>query len=436
MEPDNKIIYSEPVREIMGTPPRKLIAWGTTILFVIFLLMVFAAWFIAYPDIVPTKIVITSSRPPAQMTARTSGRLVFLKPAGENRCSEGELLAVIESSANFNSILTLEAFLSPELANTPIPPGNLPALSTLGEVQKSYSIFTQAYARLYHYKDNDYLGQRIRAMDAEIKAGKQYLASLGNKEKLVRNDLELEYMRFKRDSALKSSGFIAETDYETSYQLLLSRMIGIQQMELDILAESITVSRKEQELQELCIKKEEEQQELVASLSGTINDLAAAIDNWKNSYLMISPFNGTLNLSRFWSSDQYVAEGETVLTVVPDNQGELIGRAFLGMRKSGKVKEGMKVNIKLEGYPYLEYGLVKGVVGNISAVAENETYIAEVFLPSGLKTVYNNDIPFTQNMSGLAEIMTDDLPLIRKITGPLRYLITRNRAIRDSYFPE
>ncbi len=97
------------------------------------------------------------------------------------------------------------------------------------------------------------------------------------------------------------------------------------------------------------------------------------------------------------------------------------------MNRSGKVKTGQTVNIKLSGYPYLEYGMVRGVVKSISLVPSNDSYVIELSLPSGLTTLYGKNLDFTQNMQGTAEIITDDLSLLQKILNPFRYLVSRNK---------
>ena len=116
------------------------------------------------------------------------------------------------------------------------------------------------------------------------------------------------------------------------------------------------------------------------------------------------------------------------MTVVPENQGDFVGRIMLGMQKSGKVKPGMLVNIKLSGFPYLEFGMVRGVVISRSMVPEGERYYVELSLPDGLNTLYDKQLPFSQNMKGTAEIMTDNLNLLQKIVDPIRYLIIKNRT--------
>ena len=71
------------------------------------------------------------------------------------------------------------------------------------------------------------------------------------------------------------------------------------------------------------------------------------------------------------------------------------------MQRSGKVKPGQKVNIKLSGYPYLEFGMVRGVIKSISLVPSRDAYIIEIDLPDGLTTLYGMKLDFTRICRGL-----------------------------------
>jgi HlyD family secretion protein len=162
-------------------------------------------------------------------------------------------------------------------------------------------------------------------------------------------------------------------------------------------------------------------------LNESFLNLKAQIRIWENIYLLISPVSGIVSFTKFWSENQAVNKDEPVLSIVPFDTGDYIGRINLKMHRSGKVKVGQAVNIKLSGYPYLEYGMVKGIVNSISLVPSGDSYVIELNLPSGLTTLYGNPLNFTQNMQGTAEIITDDLGLLQKIINPFRYLISRNK---------
>jgi hypothetical protein len=165
----------------------------------------------------------------------------------------------------------------------------------------------------------------------------------------------------------------------------------------------------------------------VTLLNEAFTNLRARIRLWETTYLLISPVDGIVSFTRFWNVNQTVVKDEPVMTVVPLETGNYIGRINLMMQRSGKVKSGQLVNIKLSSYPYLEYGLVRGIVKSKSLVPAGDVYVIEVTLPNGLTTLYGTKLEFTQNMQGTAEIITEDLRLIQKIVNPFRYMISRNK---------
>ena len=71
--------------------------------------------------------------------------------------------------------------------------------------------------------------------------------------------------------------------------------------------------------------------------------------------------------------------------------------------------------------------MVRGIVRTISQVPEDKQYAVEVELPDGLKTYYDIEIPFNQEMLGRAEIITDDRRLLERIISPIRSVITEQK---------
>ncbi len=198
-------------------------------------------------------------------------------------------------------------------------------------------------------------------------------------------------------------------------------------MRLDHSAKSIELAEKRQLLQDYKIKKLEEREKYYSVLHESFLNLKAQLKIWENNYLLVSPISGTVTFTKFWSENQIVNKDEPVLSIVPLETGDYVGRINLKMNRSGKVKAGQEVNIKLSGYPYLEYGMVKGTVKSISLVPSGDSYVIELLLPSGLTTLYGKKLDFTQNMQGTAEIITEDLRLLQKIINPFRYLISKNK---------
>jgi len=75
----------------------------------------------------------------------------------------------------------------------------------------------------------------------------------------------------------------------------------------------------------------------------------------------------------------------------------------------------------------MEYGMLKGVIKSKSLVPSGDSYLIEIFLENDLTTLYGKKLEFSQNMTGIGEIITDDLSLLEKMVYPFRYLASRNK---------
>ncbi|MCU0460435.1 MAG: hypothetical protein MUF36_00255 [Bacteroidales bacterium] len=80
---DNKfeILYSDHVNDIISKPPRKIVRWGTVVIFSVFTLFVLLAWIIKYPDVISAPVVISKSGLPAGSVSQITGDKV-----PENSC--------------------------------------------------------------------------------------------------------------------------------------------------------------------------------------------------------------------------------------------------------------------------------------------------------------------------------------------------------------
>ncbi len=422
-----EIMYSDPVREIMGNPPGRIVRWGTVVMFSVFVLFILFAWLIRYPDTIPAPVEITTTNPPVTLSTKITGNIKFLNVREKEKVTAGQLLAVMETTASMDQIeilkQTIDTVSHPELLN----PRSLPAFSSLGELQEVYGLFLKNLSELKNYIENDFYGYKIKSLSDEIRGIQEYINRLLVKEKLFRENQKLEAKKFRRDSLLFVDKVIPESELERSHQSLIRLNIELQQVRLDHSEKSIEMAEKRQLLQDYNITRKEEKQKLAATLNQSFMNLNAQIKIWDNTYLLISPVEGIVSFTQFWNANQSVVKDEPVITVIPLETGSFLGRINLKMQRSGKVKPGQKVNIKLSGYPYLEYGMVRGVIKSKSLVPSKDAYIIEIDLPEGLTTLYGKKLDFTQNMQGTAEIITEDVRLLQKIINPFRYMISRNK---------
>ncbi len=422
-----ELIYSEPVKEIMGNPPGKILRWGTTVMFFVFLLLIIFSWLIRYPDVIPSPIEITTANPPVTLVTKITGRIKYLYIKEKDIVSKGQLVAVMEtvtSIDDFNLLkATFDTIKKPELLSVK----SLPEFNKLGELQGYYAVFLKNLSDLNSYTINDFYGGKISSITEEINGIQEYIGKLTVKEKWYYENQMLESKRYKRDSLLFEGRAISESELERSRQSLIRINIELQQVRLDRSEKAIEMAEKRQLLQDFVIKRVEEKEKLIAILVESFQNLQAQIELWENNYLLISPIQGTVSFTRFWTENQSVVKDEPVVNIVPLNTGDYLGRINLKMQRSGKVHPDQMVNIKLSGYPYLEYGMVRGIVKSISLVPSGDAYVIEIKLPDGLKTLYGINLEFTQNMQGTAEIITEDMRLLQKVINPFRYMLSKNK---------
>ena len=160
--------------------------------------------------------------------------------------------------------------------------------------------------------------------------------------------------------------------------------------------------------------------------------LRTEIRHWELSYVLRSPIEGKISFTNYWSVHQNVSGGEEVFTVIPLSGFAIIGKAALPTARSGKVKTGQKVNIRLDNFPENEYGIIHGKVAAISLVPSHNngntySYTVEISLPQNLETSYRKRLPYMPNMQGRADIITEDISLLERFFAPLRKILREKR---------
>jgi HlyD family secretion protein len=428
-EKKSEILYSDDVKEIISAPPGRIIRWGTAIISVVFAALILLAWLVRYPDVIPSTVEITTQNPPATLVTKISGRINKLYVKNGENVSKGQLLAVMETAASIKEIENLREILDTITNADRIRPGNLPSFNYLGELQSEYTAFLKSLNDFDTYIQNDLYGSKISAVNVEISGIGEYLSRLRVKESLLAENLSLEENKYRRDSILHSGKVYSESEIENSRQALIRMKLELQQVRLEHSAKVIGLSEKRQQLQDYIIMRQEEKEKLISVLNESFLNLKAGLNIWINNYLLITPVDGQVTFTRYWSENQSVLKDEPVLSIVPDNAGDYVGRINLKMNRSGKVMTGQIVNIKLSGYPYLEYGMIRGVISSKSLVASGDFYVIEIILPQGLTTLYGRELAFSQNMQGIAEIITNEMSLLQKIVNPFRYLASKNRKL-------
>ncbi len=426
-------LKSEEVKEILGQVPHWIIRWGTVLVFFIIAFIILGSWLFTYPDMVNASILVTTENPPSNAVARTSGKIMQLFIKDNEEVKSGQVLAVIENPGNRNDIFQLKTELDSfrNSIETPLDLGGVAFTGNpvLGDIQPHFANFLKQFNDLVQFVGLDYHNQKINSLNSEILKYKDYSRRLNNQSRILKQEETLSGRQFTRDSMVFVQGVIPESDYEKSKAVYLQKQFAYEQSRITLASNEIQISKLSQEILDLELRRSEDAGKLRSALDEAANKLSAAIADWEQKYVLKSSVEGIVSFTRIWSQNQDVREGDLVMSVIPKNPGEMIGKLSLPLTGAGKVKSGQWVNIKFANYPYLEFGMVKGSIRSISLVASDDEYSVIVDLPEGLKTGYGTELAFNQNMEGVAEIITNDRRLLERIVLPLRAAFARQKQI-------
>ncbi|MFP4025548.1 MAG: HlyD family secretion protein [Thiohalospira sp.] len=434
MEEERIELRSTEVQEILSRPPKWMVRWGITIVFIVIAILVIGSWFFKYPDIISANIVLTTENPPAPVVAKTSGKIQNLLVHDNQLVQKGDVLVVLENPADFESIQTLEKMLVDFNANFKLGEAFLFSKYplTLGSVQSFYARFVkniEAYNQMIRLNYHD---QKIELYQQELKKYSQYLIHLENQNRLLGDDFKLAQKQFLRDSALNAQNMLADADFEKSKSQLIAKQYSLEQNSASIASIQLQMETLKQNILELELQKDQQLSDFQSLIGESFKNLQSSIDSWKYQYILVSPTDGKITFNQYWNENQTVKVGETVMTIIPEDEGEIIGKVQLNFQGAGKVKVGQQANIQFANYPYMEYGMVKGVVKSISLAPDNNFYTAEIELPHGLTTFYGMKLDFKQQMTGTAEIITEDIRLMERIIRPLRYILKKNTNLGNN----
>lgn len=421
-------IYTEEVNDILSKPPSGIIRNGITLIGVVIIHLLAGSWFIKYPDKITAAIKVSTSQVPASLIAKTSGKITHLFTSNNQLVHKGDILAVIENNAEYNDMILLDSLLLTfDVKNDSILEDILllPAL-LLGDLQSDFLQFQKSISDYLLFRSLNLISKKITALQKQLYLTDQYYKRLYDQSNLQGEDLQIAQSEFRRDSILFSQKVLSAAEFDKSKASFIQRKQSYMSSRTNLSSTQIQKAQIEQQIAEMQLQQADESKQYIQSIQQAHKTLSNSINIWKNTYLIKTPIDGRVTFTNTREINQNVVSGDVVMTVVPEKESELVGTIILPMQGAGKVRQGQEINIKFDSYPYMEYGMVKGIVKSISLVPAESNYIVEVAFPNGLRTNYNYTLNFWQEMSGSAEIITDDLRLIERFLNPIKSILKNN----------
>ncbi len=420
-------LLSDEVQEVISIRPHWIVRKVNTIFLLILLLLLSLTWIIQYPDIIYATAELVSADPPKLVKARTEGKITRLFIENEQEVEKDQHLGCIENTADYNAVMQLRNWV---LRAVLISGGKeydqqtlamFPALNNLGELQAPYQQFQAQLAVNGHALAKRYYQQKQNGLQKDL----QYLASLkknaAQQWQLQREDQQMQKKEYDAYEKLANDKVIAPLELNQYKSRLINKEQGLEQLAAQITNTEISSQLKQKEILEL--QKQLTDQEL--QFHSSLLELKNEVEKWIQKYVLLAPAQGRVLLASALRENEWINEGQVLFHIQP-RQSSVYVEIMAGQKGLGKVAEGQRVLLKVEGYPSNEYGYLQARVSHIATISnQRDSFLLKAILVKGLQTNYGRPVFFRNGLSAQAEIITRDRRLIDRIMGQLKELMSR-----------
>lgn len=422
-DPNNiKINEQQEIQQIMGDPPSWIVRWGISLVFIAVATLFVIAYMVKYPEVVSAPIVLQTENPPIRVPTRTNGKLEQLFVNNKEAVKKEQILAIIESTAQLESIEELQGFVK-QIENEGLNSDlKLPIDLKLGTLQNTWSLFSEGYQKWTYFLTKDKSSKKVRLLKRQISDTKDLNGVLTKRQGSLRENRRILQDQYNRNQKLYGEGLVSINELENIKAELIAINRQIDDVESEVINNNIVIRQLNRQILDLGEDKERAANEKNVELEEHFKKVKTELSNWEANYVLKSPIDGVVSFSNPLTEGETVQTGAEIMTVLPEGKkgGEIIGLAALPFDGSGKVKLGQQVNIQLKDYPYQQYGTVQGEVHSIALLPKEDGYQVEIKMPNTLITSYKKTLPFRQKMTGYAKIITAKRRYLERLFDKLR----------------
>ncbi|HRD81571.1 MAG TPA: HlyD family efflux transporter periplasmic adaptor subunit [Saprospiraceae bacterium] len=416
---------SEEILDILNEPPRWLVRMGATVFALLLAMLLTSTWFIKSPEVLKGSAIITTSSPAIRVVAEREGRIMRLLVSNDTEVRKGEVLAEMENQTkleNMPQLLDLlhqtRSFLKNQHQKIELPDESL----TWGDLQEDVHLLVQNYTDLRQLQSDGFHTGQIQNLKVQMSALRQLQQVQARKKDLSSEELKNASKHYFTDQKLFEDGFYSRIDFLKKENDYLAQKREAESYSENLIRGELKLAEMEQELQQIGYSYEQKKRLAMDNIRQAAQNIENGIRYWQQNYLIKAPSDGKLTYLKSLTENQYVPSGDTLFAVMPahHNYLALVEAPAKGM---GKSAVGQKVVLKLDDYPFQEFGTVEGRVLSMTPSSDVKTYRLTVALPKGLHSSYSRNLTYNSELVGTAEVITEDIRLFERAFYGIRKLL-------------
>jgi multidrug resistance efflux pump len=426
---ENLDLREEIFGEVHNMKPSWWTVRGIFFVFTLLVILFILSYFIKYPDIIIANARFVSDVPSVTIPSKLTSKIASLKKHDGEAVRKNDYIIVFADNSDYNDVLRLTEKIKNLDLNSDLTHFFEEGLKNeykLGDlIQSSWNALNSQLLENYQIVSQKKYDLEIQRLENELLYERRILLKYRRLLALDENLSKIWEQQRNVDSLLATGNVISKVDYNESLIRQLQTKKNSTQEELTFQKSNLEIARIMNSIEALKQRKQERLTELKVNIKKAFLDLKLAIDTWEENYVIKSPTDGKLHYLIPFKENQYVKMNEDLVAITPATMN-FRAELKIPFSGAGKLRTGQKVNIKLNDYPYNEFGVVTGKIVQLSEVANQDHYIG-IVIPDKLKnrTSYNKTIRIHENALGIAEIITQDRSWLGRLFEKIVFVIRR-----------
>lgn len=418
-------LKSEPMNEMLSHPPSWIVRSGSGMFIIVILIITALAWFIRYPDEISGEVLVTTSKPPIELSNQGYIQLKSLDINENQFVNQGDLIAEFDIQAESEDIEKAKTYLEKLQNYKGLFQKQIPVFNNqlkLGTFQEQWTILNSKITEWNSEYSENIILHELASIQREISFREQLQIISNKKIKLSEGEYELIQEQLAGSERLAEQNAISKQTLTQDKRTQTQAMQSVQ-------------SQKEQHVQNLIVLNELRKQKLrleydaklkkmqmTSEIQTSIVAIMNGFQNWEKNAIWIAPCSGKVLFNKLLQVNRFYKANEASIVIVPNGSG-YIARAVISSTGAGKVKIGQKTFIELTDFPKTEFGMLEGKVNAMTHIDKEGKYEISIQLPNQLKTTYNKQIPFMAQLKGTVKIITKDKRLLERFFEQLTDLV-------------
>lgn len=401
--------------------PRGLTISSFVAIFFVLALLPFIAWLLEYKDTISAPLTITTEVTPVDIYARTSGELRLL--VTNNALVEKDApLAIVRNTAIYEDVQLLKNKLAVKDRNAIDLAKALSLFHNLeiGELKPALVKLNTTVDNYLTFEKTDKHRALIASRVTQIAQYQKRKDLLSKKAGILKKDRAYDNKDIARNEKLYADSIISAVEFDKVDRKIVIQDLASLEIETDLNALDLNIETLEREKLELSSRFDLDQLNFVNPIKEALRLLENEIGVWELKYLLKANVTGRCVFKEHFNDYRFVRQDEKVFSLIPQEVTPYFALLQLPIQGAGKVTETQEVYVKLNNYPFMEFGVLKGTIRDISSLPFDEHYNVKVDFADELITTYGDTIEPQALLHGIGEIIVERKTLYERISEQVK----------------